>query len=271
MSSPYIGQNPMDRQVGRSVFGLDAQAYDDARSDYPQELFDLLAKRTGPSPKIAEIGPGTGLASLGLFGLSPTLLTMIEPDPRLCRFLEQRFPRPDARIVCASFPDVEIQGHFDLIACAAAFHWMEPASALAKVRSLLAPGGIWGMWWNSYFGHGVADPFADYVSRILTEERIALPPSYIGSKHYAFDVAHHRCALRNAGFDETEHFLFRTPRDFNASQARDLLQSFSFIRVLSIDTQRKIADRITKIVDEVFGGKATSFYATSLFISRVEI
>lgn len=269
MSVPSANPDPLDRQVGRSAFGLDAQGYDDARSGYPPELFRLLARRTVPEPRIAEIGSGTGLASQGLFGLSPTRLTMIEPDPRLCAFLERRFARPDAHVVCAPFPDIDIDGKFDLVACAAAFHWMDPAPALAKVKSLLARGGIWAMWWNSYFGHGEADAFAEQVSRILYDEGVALPPSYRGSKHYAFDVEHLTRVLRDAGFGEIEHVVFRTPRTFTASQARDLYRSFSFIHVLSDNDQASILDRIAATVDGEFGGLAQSLYATSVFVSTI--
>lgn len=267
MSVPPVSPASLERQVGRSAFGVDAQAYDDARSGYPVELFELLASRTVPEPRVAEIGSGTGLASEGLLGLAPIHLTMIEPDPRLCIFLEQRFARPDTHIICAPFPDINIEGEFDLIACAAAFHWMEPVPALAKVKSLLAPGGVWAMWWNSYFGHDVEDPFAEQVLQIILDEGVVLPPSYIGSKHYAFDAEYHIEMLRKAGFDPIEHILFRAPRVFTASQARELYQSFSFIRVLPDTDQIRVLDRIAAIVEDKFGGSASSLYATSLFVA----
>lgn len=269
MSVPPVSTASLERQVGRSAFGVDAQAYDDARSGYPVELFELLASRTVPEPRVAEIGSGTGLASEGLLGLAPIHLTMIEPDPRLCIFLEQRFARPDTRIICAPFPDVNIEGKFDLIACAAAFHWMEPVPALAKVKSLLAPGGVWAMWWNSYFGHGEADAFTEQVSQILLEERVILPPSYVGRKHYAFDAEHHISTLRDAGLGKTEHVVFQSPRVYTATQACDLYRSFSFIHVLDDDKQKKILDRIAQTVEGEFGGVAPSLYATSLFASTI--
>jgi SAM-dependent methyltransferase len=268
VSVPPVRPTSLARQVGRSAFGIDAQAYDEARSGYPTELFDLLASRTVPEPRVAEIGSGTGLASAGLFGLSPVQLTMIEPDPRLCTFLEQRFASPETRIICAPFPEVDIEGKFDLIVCAAAFHWMEPVPALAKVRSLLAPGGVWAMWWNSYFGHGEADAFADKVSRLLFDKGVVMPPSYRGAKHYAFDSEHHISTLRDAGFSENEHVVFRTPRAFTPSEARELYQSFSFIRVLPNIDQMTILERIAAIVEDEFGGSAPSLYATSLFVSK---
>ena len=40
-------------------------------------------------------------------------------------------------MVAAPFPEASINGEFNLIACAAAFHWMEPREALARVKELL--------------------------------------------------------------------------------------------------------------------------------------
>lgn len=258
----------LDRDVGRSAFGIDAQGYDDARSGYPPELFDLLGRHTVPEPRVLEIGSGTGLASEGLLGLSPAWLAMIEPDQRLCRFLEQRFACPDVSIVCAPFPNVDIEGKLDLVACAAAFHWLDPIPALAKVKSLLALGGILAMWWNSYFGHGETDAFAQRVSRILFEEGVVLPLSYRDSKRYAFDTEHHISMLRNAGFNEIEHIVFRTPRTFTASQACKLYQSFSFIRVLPDNQRERILNRIASTVENEFGGIASSLFVNFLFVSK---
>jgi hypothetical protein len=54
---------------------------------------------------------------------------------------------------------------------------------------------------------------------------------------------------------------------FTAPQARELYQSFSFIRILPVINQITILDRIVAIVEDEFGGSAPSLYATSLFVS----
>lgn len=255
----------LDRQVGRSAFGTDALGYHEARSGYPPELFDYLARRTAPAPRILEIGAGTGLASAGLLACSPSRLTLVEPDPRLCAFLEERFAQANVCVASGTFPEIQIEGPFDLAACAAAFHWMEAGPALARVRSLLVPGGTWAMWWNCYFGHGEEDVLAERVKHLLEEEGISLPPSYQGFDHYALDVPKQTELLRDAGFRDIGHKLFRTSREFDALQARNLYQSFSFIRVLAQGVQTRILDCISQVVDTELDGRASSVVVTSLF------
>lgn len=267
MGVPIEGSGRLDLTAGRSAFGEDAAAYHKARSGYPPELFERLAIQAAPSPRVLEIGAGTGLASEGLLGLSPSELTIVESDPRLCAFLERRFARLDVRVVRAPFPDVDIDGRYDLIACAAAFHWMEPVSALAKIKSLLAPGGTWAMWWNCYFGHGEVDAFGARVAQILADEEVALPPSYQGSNHYALNAEHHTRSLQQAGFFKIEHVVMRTPRALSAQQARELYQSFSFIRALPEAARSRVLDRIAGTVDREFAGTAQSIVATSLYAS----
>lgn len=266
-SVPAGGAVPLDRQVGRSAFGGDANGYNDARLGYTPELFEYLLTRAVSSPRVLEIGAGTGLASEGLLDCSPCGLTLVEPDSRLCSFLEQRFSANDVKVICGVFPDVDVAGEFDLIACAAAFHWMEPVAALARIKPLLVPGGTWAMWWNCYFGHGMDDAFAEEVAYILEDESVVLPPSYHGSSHYALDAEHHVHQLHDAGFSAIEHRLYRTVRHYDARQARDLYRSFSFVHVLAPDVQTRILDRISNTVNKDFGGLASGVVVTSLFVA----
>ena len=140
MSNPPDNSGQLDRLVGRSAFGIDAAGYHMARSGYSGELFEHLAMIAAPGPRILEIGAGTGLATEGLLRCSPSLLTLVEPDPRLCEVLADRFSGQGADVICGTFPETIPQGKYDLIACAAAFHWMEPALALAGVPMTNMPG-----------------------------------------------------------------------------------------------------------------------------------
>jgi tRNA G46 methylase TrmB len=54
----------MSREQLRTTFGEDAELYDRVRPSYPAELFNELAELLGnPSPRVLEIGPGTGQAT----------------------------------------------------------------------------------------------------------------------------------------------------------------------------------------------------------------
>ncbi|MFZ5743983.1 MAG: class I SAM-dependent methyltransferase [Pseudomonadota bacterium] len=265
MSVPPDG---LDRQVGRSAFGSDAAQYDRARSGYPAELFGFLASQCGQKPKIAEIGAGTGIASAGLLDLNPTSLTLIEPDPRLCEFLSKRFANDPVAIVCATFPTDTVEESFDLVACAAAFHWMEPLEALARIRSMLTPGGTWAMWWNCYFGHGIADPFSDRLAQIMFEEGVALPPSYRNGAHYAFDIDHHIGMLDRSGFASARYYLFKRHTVYTTKQAVELCQTFSFVSTLPAAHRDHVAGRVAACVDCEFGGSISGLVATGLYVAR---
>lgn len=268
MNVPPARTGVLDRSVGRSTFGTDPSGYDEARSGYPQELFEYLAERSVPNPSILEIGAGTGLATRGLRLCRPRELTLVEPDPRLCDFLRQSPIAADLNVVCGPFPDVAVDGPFDLVTCAAAFHWMEPAAALSRIRELLAPGGTWAMWWNCYFGHGQADPFGDAVTKILDAHHVSLPPSYRGRHHYALDVPRHRSLLQEAEFTDIRHQLYVARRELDARQARALYRSFSFIRVLPPDSQARILDEMVDLLETEYSGTVQSAVVTSLYSAK---
>lgn len=255
----------LDRLVGKSVFGNDADTYDRSRSDYPVALFQAVGARAVASPRIGEIGAGTGLATIGLLELKPSSLTLIEPDAGMADFLSRRFAPLGAKIIREPFVDALIRGPFDLIACAAAFHWLDPLRALSRIKALLEPGGVWAVWWNSYFGHGFPDPFAERVSSLLEQEAIILPPSYVERKHYAFNASYHTSTLREAGFEKAQQHLYAAERVFTPQDVRDLYSSFSFIHVLEVKRRERVLDLIYSVVENEFAGRAHSLCATALY------
>ena len=55
----------LGRAEGRRLFGLDPQAYEAGRPDYPQAVYQSLVHRCGlaAGARVLEIGPGTGLVT----------------------------------------------------------------------------------------------------------------------------------------------------------------------------------------------------------------
>lgn len=266
---PGMANEPIERHAGRSVFGLNAAGYDTARSGYPQALFDLIARSCKADPRVLEIGAGTGLATEGLLTLSLSHLTAIEPDSAMAQVLARKLVGAPADIICAPFAEAVTQGDFDLVACAAAFHWLEPAAALAKIGDLLAEGGILAVWWNSYFGHGLDDRFGDRVSALLQELEVALPPSYRDRRHYAFDSAEHRATFAAGGFDVFEEAVFTAERELSSAQVRDLFATFSFVALLDTAKREVLLEKLGELVDGDFGGQAPTLHATAIYLSRV--
>lgn len=255
----------MAREVGSVAFGLDAQGYHLARLPYPDALYDELFSRLPPDPAILEIGAGTGLVTQSLLDRRPKRVTAVEPDPALVRFTRERLADPRLTMVTGVFPDAVVAGQFDLIACAAAFHWMEPGAALARAKELLAPGGIWAMWWHSYRNPDCGDPLADATTALL--EDIALPPSMTPSRHYSLDEKLQRSTLAQAGFGCVEHRLYRRERQLSTAEVLALYQSYSFIRVLPADRKAHLLDHLAELVEKRFGGRAPNIVLTALYIA----
>lgn len=255
------------RTVGRSVFGADVGGYDVARSGYPAELYDTVAERCGRRTglSILEIGPGTGLATRDLLTLDPQRLVVVEADPALAAHLAETIDDPRLHIVEHGFVDAPVAGRFDLACSAAAFHWLEPAPAFARLRELLLPGATLALWWNVYRQVGAGDPFADAITPLLAD--IDLPPSEGATGHYSLDVDLHRADIGAAGFTDFAPFLFRRERTLETAQVRALYASYSYVRSLAVDRRDTLLDAICAIADTQFGGSVPNVTLTPLYLA----
>lgn len=261
----HSDQRFLEREIGGVAFGLDAPGYHEARLRYPEALYDELFGRLPARPSILEIGAGSGLVTEALLERDPATLIAIEPDPALVAFTSDRLGDPRLIMVTAGFPDAPVTGEFDLIACAAAFHWMEPVAALARIKSLLAPGGLWAMWWHSYRNPGRGDEFADLVTPLLRD--IPLPPSDTLLRHYSLDEEFHRRNLMQAGFRSVEYRLYEQVRELTTAQALALYGSYSYVRVLPPETRSRLLGEIAEIVEQKFAGRAPNLVLTPLYFA----
>ena len=256
----------LPRSAGRSAFGSDAAGYQAGRIGYPEALFDALFAGLPANPRILEIGPGTGIASRSLLARGPAELVVVEPDAALLDYLAGQIPDPRLTLVSATFPEASVEGLFDLIVCAAAFHWMEPTAALVRVNQLLRPGGVWGMWWNAYRNPGHGDALAQAISPLL--EGIALPPSEGQEGHYSLDRELHERTLRRAGFVDIRHDLFRRERRLDAGEVRVLYASYSYVRALPEDQREALLNAISRLVERDFAGSAPNVVLSALYMAR---
>lgn len=262
-SSPIASR--LDRAVGRTIFGADAGGYDSARLGYPGELYDRVFARVPDNPAVLEIGAGTGLATRDLLARGASSLVAIEPDPQMAEFLRSALGTdPALKIENRAFEDVAFgPSAFDLVAAAASFHWMEPTSALGRIRRALKPGGVIALWWNVYRAAGEGDEFADSLAPLL--DGIALPPSEGEKFHHSLDQAAYRTLLESNGFADVECKILRRERRLDGAAMSALYGSYSFVRLLPVKQRRELLAGIARLADGRFGGAAPNIVQTPLY------
>ena len=256
----------IDRSVGSGIFGADAAGYDSARPGYPEALYDRLDAYAGglSGSKLFEVGAGTGIATRALAVRAPSRLTLIEPDPVFAGNLRAAgFEVVNEPLETAKLP---IQG-YDVGAAASCIHWVDPAQAHARARSLLRPGGVWAIWWNVYRERGIGDAFADALLPRL--DGFAMPPSEAADHHYALDEETHREALLAAGFGAIEHHVWRRERLLSAAEMTRLYATFSFVRALPPAERTALLEMIRGLVERDFGGSAPNIILTPIYLARV--
>jgi SAM-dependent methyltransferase len=144
------------------VFGEVAQLYDDARPGYPPDLADAIAAYAGPVAHAVELGAGTGKGTEALARLGVPL-TCVEPDPRMAAVLAAKFPQ--VTVAVSTFEAwAPPPGGVPLLACALAWHWLEPQSRNRRAFDALAPGGTLAVFTNKY---NLPDPHKTALDRIL--------------------------------------------------------------------------------------------------------
>jgi SAM-dependent methyltransferase len=124
----------LDRARAES-FGSYAEAYDRHRLPFPDGLVDDLVAL---APKrVLDAGCGTGLVARALAARGLSVLG-VELDARMAEIARHH----GVDVEVARFEEWKDAGRrFDLVTFGDAWHWIDPSKGVAKVASILEPGG----------------------------------------------------------------------------------------------------------------------------------
>lgn len=168
-----------DRLRLRTAFDSTAELYQDARPEYPEQLYDALLEETGitSADRLLEIGCATGKASLPLArrGFS---ITCVEIGAELAAA---------ARRNLADFPNVQIaEGDFEswlpprgvrfaMVFAATAWHWIDPSVRYRRAWEMLRPGGHLACWSAAHVVPEGGDTFFAELQDVYDEIGEGLP------------------------------------------------------------------------------------------------
>jgi SAM-dependent methyltransferase len=238
------------------VFGSLADLYDTARPDYPPALTDAILAYCGGVPaSVAEIGAGTGKGTAVLAALGAPL-TCVEPDPRMAALLRTRYPQ--AAVHVGEFERWSPPpGGVGVLACAMAWHWLDPATRNPYARRALAPGGTLAL-----FGHRYGYADAGQAAAI----RAALDTLDATAEERPGDWMYHD-VLAGGEFTDVRLERFQRPLPLTRQDYLALVRTFGPFLTRPPELQRRGLDALGRLVDS-FGGTVVLDLRTTLTLGR---
>ena len=166
------------RQPLWRTFDSTADLYDEARPDYPEELFDDLVRLTElpAHARLLEIGCATGKATRPLLERGYSVVC-IEAGTRLAQHARRNLAGLPAEIHTMRFEAWDAApSQFDLVYAATAWHWIDRAVRYPKAHRLLRPRGHLAFWSALHAFPPGFDPFFADIQEVYE----AIGESYPG-------------------------------------------------------------------------------------------
>jgi len=234
---------------GRS-FDAWADEYDRYRPTYPEALFALIARelRLPPQPSVADLGAGTGRASIAMATLG-WQVTAVEPGGPMLDVMRSR-AFDQAVVVAAVQATAEATGldtaSFDLATAAQAFHWFDKPLALAEMARIVRPGGGVALFWN------VRDedrsPFVADYHRILERFGGAEEGKYLQAGRASGRSTTREAFAAAAGFGPAQLHELRHELPATAEDFLGMAFTASYIRALEPAAQERFRAEVSDLL-----------------------
>lgn len=251
----------------RLKFDEDAGNYDALRPTYTKPLFDdiIAYSELNESKRALEIGIGTGQATLPILDTGCGV-TAVELGENLAGYVEQKFAAfAGFRVIHTSFESFAgVEGTYDLIYAATAFHWLEQDSGLRKIHSLLKPGGSIALFWNHPFVGRDEDELHQEIRRIYLKYR---PSDRIPVAFSADQCRKYEEALESHEFSDIVSKIYDSTRILTGQQYILLLNTYSDHRALPEKIKPRLEGEIASAIDQ-HGGKLRIYDTMDLYLAR---
>lgn len=168
-----------DRDRLKVTFDSVADRYQQARPDYPAELYAELisAAALRPGDRLLEVGCGTGKATAPL-ARRGFRITCLEPGPRLAAAARRNLAGyRDVQVVEQALEDWQPAAaeRFDLVFAATAWHWVDPAAGYLRAWQSLRTGGHLAVWGAGHVVPAGGDPFFGELQEVYDEIGEGMP------------------------------------------------------------------------------------------------
>jgi len=218
----------------RLTFGAQADVYERARPDWPEEAARWLVPED--AELVVEVGAGTGKLTRAVAALGVRVVA-VEPDPRMLAVLRER----GLEGVEGSAEAIPVgAGEADAVVAGSSLHWFELDEALAEFGRVLKPAGRFAFGWNH---RDARHPTIGSMSEVI----YASAPS---QKTLGWQRKDWSAAVTEEGlFRDVEHRLFEHVLELPRSSLDDHLLSYSGLALLPDEERRRVFDDVAAILD----------------------
>jgi SAM-dependent methyltransferase len=259
----------IDRDKLKRTFDQDAELYDKARPDYPEQIFDDLFVLGGLASDAAvlELGCGTGqatrhLASRGCRVVCIELGANLAASAR--RNLES-FPRVE--IVTSNFESWEPrESRFDMVFASSSWHWLDPDVRYAKSARVLKPAGILAIVDN---GHAFPDGFDPFFTEIqkcyeaIGEPHLEWPPPLPDQEPDRLEE------IEGTGLFEVVGVIRHVwPVDYSAGTYVDVLNTYSGHIAWDQSKRDELYSDVRRLIAQRPDGRIRKHYLSILHVCR---
>ena len=232
-----------------------AAAYERGRPGYPAEAVAELVRVLGvvPGATVLDLAAGTGKLTRQLLETGATLVA-VEPAAAMRARLAQAVTGeavvgaglgraagrsgPGVLVVGGTAEAIPVRGGaLDAVTVGQAFHWFDPARALAELGRVLRPGGRLGLIWNV---RDESRPWVAEITAILDRHAGEAPRHRGGRWRAAFDAAD--------GFTPLTRATFSHVHQLDRAAVLDRFASISFIAALPEADRARVLDEIGRVL-----------------------
>lgn len=249
------------------TFLSDATDYAAVRPEYPTELLQVAVTLAGlePGASLLEFGCGTGQATRWFADQGFKLLS-IDRSEAMVRVAQSRLgDRPNVRIRCQEFEELEARAEYDGVIAATSYHWLNPATRAARCANHLKPGSSLILLWHTH-----PTPFTGFFERVQRIYQRVVPdwpppPANVEEER----VKTIRDELENSGlYSAVERRNLEWSRMYSRADYQRLLNTYSDHASLPEPERRDLIQSIGELIDREFDGAVVRPYGTELLVAR---
>lgn len=229
-------------EVAASGFGAGAASYERGRPGYAEDLVAWLADRLGlgPGRSLVDLAAGTGKLTRELVGSGADVVA-VEPVEAMRDEFERACPGVPILEGTAEeipLPDASV----DAVTVAQAFHWFDPAAALAEISRVLRPGGHLGIAFNE---RDTREPWVAQLSRLIRwDERARWRVPYTVEVDWAATLAEH-----GPQFEPAERFETTYHQQLDADTLVARVLSTSYLARLPQEERDALAVQVRELAE----------------------